>query len=134
MIDGIQHKLLLKLLEFDYTVEYKKGKENLAADALSWRDSNCHAITVCTPEWVEDVKLSYIQDKDSSKLLTKLAQDVGSTPQYVLKDGLIKHGNKIYVGASTTMRLQLLETFHQSALGEHSGTKATYQRIKRIFC
>lgn len=26
LAEGVQHKLLLKLLEFDYTVEYKKGK------------------------------------------------------------------------------------------------------------
>lgn len=134
LTEGIQHKLLLKLLEFDYTIEYKKGKENLAADALSRRDSQCNAITVCVPEWMEDVKLSNVEDRDSSKLLKKLAQDVGPNPQFTLKDGLIKHGNKIYVGATTNMRLQLLETFHQSALGGHSATKATYQRIKRIFC
>lgn len=32
------------------------------------------------------------------------------------------------------MRLQLLENFHQSGFGGHSGAKATYQRIKRVFC
>lgn len=26
--EGMQHKLLLKLLEFDYSIEYKKRKEN----------------------------------------------------------------------------------------------------------
>jgi hypothetical protein len=35
LLEGIQHKLMLKLLEFDYTIEYKKGKENTVADALS---------------------------------------------------------------------------------------------------
>ena len=25
LLEGIQHKLMLKLLEFDYTIEYKKG-------------------------------------------------------------------------------------------------------------
>lgn len=134
LTEGIQHKLLLKLLEFDYTIEYKKGKENLAADALSRRDTHCLALTVCVPEWLEDVKLSYVQDKDSSKLLTKLAKDISGSPQYTTKDGIIRHGSKIYVGASTNMRLTLLETFHQSAMGGHSGTKATYQRLKRVFC
>lgn len=134
LTEGIQHKLLLKLLEFDYTIEYKKGKENIAADALSRRDVHCHSLTVCVPEWLEDVKQSYVQDKDSDKLLQKIAKDVAEHPQYSIKEGIIRHGSKIYVGASTNMRLSLLENFHQSALGGHSGTKATYQRIKRVFC
>jgi hypothetical protein len=133
LTDSIQHKLLLKLLEFDYTIEYKKGKENLVADALSRRDTHCHALTACVPEWLEDVKLSYVQDKDSAKLLQKLAQDVSDPPQYSIKDGIIRHGNKIYVGASTNLRLTLLDNFHQSSFGGHSGTKATYQRLKRVF-
>ena len=33
--EGIQHKLLIKLLGYNYSVEYKKGRENRAADALS---------------------------------------------------------------------------------------------------
>lgn len=134
LTEGIQHKLLLKLLEFDYTIEYKKGKENIAADALSRRDVKCHAITVAVPEWMEDIKLSYVQDPDSGKLLSKIAKDVSDPPQYSVKDGIIRHGAKIYVGATTNMRLTLLENFYQSALGGHSGAKATYQRIKRIFC
>jgi hypothetical protein len=32
---GIQHKLLMKLIEFNYSIEYKNGKENKAANALS---------------------------------------------------------------------------------------------------
>jgi hypothetical protein len=35
LLEGIQHKLMLKLLEYDYSIEYKQGKENVVADALS---------------------------------------------------------------------------------------------------
>ena len=35
LLEGIQHKLMLKLLEFDYLIEYKKGSDNVVADALS---------------------------------------------------------------------------------------------------
>lgn len=34
LAEGIQHKLLIKLLGYNYKVEYTKGKENKAADAL----------------------------------------------------------------------------------------------------
>jgi hypothetical protein len=35
LTESIQHKLLVKLLGYNYTIEYKKGKENKVVDALS---------------------------------------------------------------------------------------------------
>jgi hypothetical protein len=37
LIQGIQHKLLIKRLGYNYTIEYKKGHVNKAADVLSRR-------------------------------------------------------------------------------------------------
>lgn len=64
----VQHKLLLNLLEFNYTVEYKKGMENRVADALSRKDQqehsqNCMTISVVTPDWTTDIMASYVWDK-----------------------------------------------------------------------
>jgi hypothetical protein len=35
LVQGIQHKLMVKLMGYNYKIEYKKGKESRAADALS---------------------------------------------------------------------------------------------------
>lgn len=54
LVEGIQHKLLLKLMEFDYVIEYKSGKENLVADALSrspnLKEEQCLPMTVVVPD------------------------------------------------------------------------------------
>jgi hypothetical protein len=73
LLEGIQHKLMLKLLEFDYSIEYKKGKENTVADALSRQfqtvdtDSasddvlnalHCYPVSAAVPSWMLEVAAS----------------------------------------------------------------------------
>jgi hypothetical protein len=60
--EGVQHKLMLKLLEFNFTVDYKKGKDNTAADALSCKFSQLCAISAATPTWILEVVDTYSAD------------------------------------------------------------------------
>ena len=60
--ERLQHKLLLKFLEFNYSIEYKKGKENKVVDALSRKENSIMDITTCTPLWIEAVQKSYESD------------------------------------------------------------------------
>jgi hypothetical protein len=46
LIQGIQHKLLIKLLGYNYTIEYKKGHENRAADAFSRRPHQINVMVI----------------------------------------------------------------------------------------
>jgi hypothetical protein len=69
MIEGIQHKLLLKLLEFTYTIEYKKGRENAVADALSRKQHDLSAISSVIPTWVADIEASYASDPTYTSLI-----------------------------------------------------------------
>lgn len=70
--EGIQQKLLIKLLEFNYTSEYKKDKENSVVDALS-RKHFCQAITTAKPSWIDDIEKSYVDDNHCQQLLQQLA-------------------------------------------------------------
>lgn len=135
LTEGIQHKLLMKLMEFDYSIEYKKGKENKAADALSRRDTDgdkCLAITLVYPAWVEDVKNSYMGDEKYAMLVTGEELNEGAEG-FTLQSGLLRYKNRIYVGQSTDIRQRLLQSFHNSTFGGHSGMKVTYHKLKKIF-
>lgn len=63
------------------------------------------------------------------KLLLEPSED--SEVQYV--QGILKKGNKVYVGKIGNVRRKIIDTLHNSALGGHSGQTACLQRIKITF-
>jgi hypothetical protein len=138
LIEGVQHKLMLKLLEFDYQIEYKKGVENTAADALSrqfqqYEDDSCSLISQAIPAWTEDISLSYEKDEACTKLLQELAINKDSNPKFSLHNGILRYKGKLYIGQSTDLRTRLFHAFHSSSLGGHSGNRVTLHKIKNLF-
>ena len=71
-----QQKALSKLLGLTYTICYRKGVENRAADALSRRPHTAqeilpklHHIYSVQPLWLDDIIQSYVDDPFSAALL-----------------------------------------------------------------
>lgn len=75
-----QHKWICKLLGYEFTIEYKKGKENVAANALSKsnevieEEACLSTIIVLDPMRLEQLKTSYLHDEELSKICTKLQE------------------------------------------------------------
>lgn len=114
---------MIKLLEFDFTLEYKKGKDNIVADALS-RKYQLNAISLVTPKWTNEVEKSYETDSKCRELLEKLLVSPNHTDQNdSLQNGLIRHKGRIYIGDDLELKNKLLNALHSSALGGHSGRK-----------
>lgn len=127
---SIQHKLMLKLLEFHFVLEYKKGKENIVVDALS-RKNTCMAISMATPEWISEVENSYSADPHCQKLLEQLLlSPTHSVHQNTLQDGTIRHKGKIYVGKDLPLRNRLLQALHSSAIGDTLVRKLLIRDLK----
>lgn len=88
---------MLKLLEFTYTIEYKKGKANRAADAL-FRIPTLFAITAVVPSWSEDIEKSYTQDATCTSLITQLTAGSTTLPKYSFQAGILRYKGRIYIG------------------------------------
>jgi hypothetical protein len=125
----------VKLLEYNYKVESKKGKENIAVDALSRIDnsSQAHALTVVTPLWITEVQDNYNEDDKCKELLAKLSIDPQAEIHYTMNNGILRYRGKIVVGDSSELRTSIIKNFHSTALGGHSGEQPTYKRIKLLF-
>lgn len=86
-----QHTWVSKLFGYDFTVEYKPGKLNGAADALSRRDEGSLAVaTISTPtfELFEALRAEAAQDPQIATLQQQLAN--GTAPAgWSQADGLL---------------------------------------------
>ncbi|GJR52082.1 retrotransposon-related protein [Tanacetum coccineum] len=107
-----QTKWLPKLLGYDYEISYKKGRENIIADAFlrvsGGTELNSLVLTSIASDLLQQVKDSWNNDP----ILQALIQQ--------LKD-------KSY------LRNNIINYYHSDATGGHSGTDVTVQRLKSLF-
>jgi hypothetical protein len=122
-------------LGLNYTVEFKQGRTNKVADALSrvTHSSEILAMSTVIPKWIEQVTTSYEQDNHCSELISKLTIDPQVVQHFTFSNGLLRYKGKLFIGGNGDLQQQLLHSFHNSALGGHSGERATYQRLKLNF-
>jgi hypothetical protein len=108
-----QHQWASKLLGFDFRVEYKPGKMNVVADALSrmGTETSAEAMALSAPSFqlFEDLRAAYTVDAT----LTSLRQEVRDGlhgKQWAVVDDLVTRGGRICVPASSPLVEELLAT------------------------
>ncbi|GAU12540.1 hypothetical protein TSUD_182540 [Trifolium subterraneum] len=126
-----QQQWLHKFLGYDFVIEYKPGKENLAADALS---------RVMTLAWSEPISQIIIQIKDEIKadtywsdIMDKCKSQGNSYLQYTLREGVLYWKNRVVIPKKSALIQQVLHEFHSSPIGGHAGFTRTLARIKSQF-
>jgi hypothetical protein len=122
-------------MDLDYQIQYKKGINNAAADALSRYEGQNEIVSVseCLPTWVQNLRQGYEDFPEDKLLLQELAVAGQNDRGYVLSDGLIRFQGRIWVGHNTLAHQHVLQTLHASGIGGHSGITATYNRFKALF-
>lgn len=85
-----QKILLVKLMGYDYSISYKKGKENTVVDALSRRDepAHLHSISGVVSELFKEVQHTWTTDSNLQKLISTLQTSTCSKPYYRYHAGM----------------------------------------------
>lgn len=132
----VQQQWLPKLLEFDYEIQYKQGKDNIAADALSRVEGSeiLHmAMTVLQCDLLKQIQDCYADDGTISEIIEKLKKDSKAKKHFSWSQDVLRRKNKIVVPANVPLRNSILDWLHCSSQGGHSGRDVTVQRVKSLF-
>jgi len=130
-----QQKWLVKLMEFDFTIEFKQGRENCAADALSRLEAvDCQAMTPIIPEsnTLNRIIDSWQADPDIKKLIQDLKTVACSHKHHTWHHNELRRKGRLVVGKDAALRTDLLQWIHVGPTSGHSGQEATLKRLKSV--
>ncbi|GMF56614.1 unnamed protein product [Phytophthora fragariaefolia] len=148
--------------EYNFQVEYKPGRLNVVADALSRRpdcavhktDANCIGIVrTSTPSssLLDDVMSAYANDADAKQLLNYFAAPSGKSRQklakhlrarvhrYRVHNGLLLYGtlddnaDRVVVPDDPELKLRITYEYHDAPTSGHPGREKTYLLLTRDF-
>jgi hypothetical protein len=132
-----QQFYLSKLLGYHYDIEYKSGKTNIVADALSRSFevpvASLHVLSTPQFLFVDELKSEQLTDPAYLELKGKIEDSPASYPDFSLNDGLLLRCGKIWVSPTSRFKLLLLQEYHESPIGGHAGVVKTLKRLSANF-
>ncbi|KAJ9536303.1 hypothetical protein OSB04_un000512 [Centaurea solstitialis] len=123
---------LSKLLGYNFDIEYRPGRENNVADALSRKTiTELAAIeTGCNIDWGK-----LWQEIDNDTELADLRHRVSTGEHvpagYSMDNNRLLFKGRLVLNRNSTWVPKLFHEFHGSTLGGHSGVQKTYRRMAR---
>ena len=74
------------MLGYDFEIIYKKGKQNVVANALSRKDEDVEAlicvISIIQPDWINEARDEWKNVKEVGALIQKLQQDPSASDTF----------------------------------------------------
>jgi len=132
-----QQFYLSKLLGYHYDIQYKSGKSNVVADALSrcWESPTAELSMLTTPQFlfIEELRNEMRQDPTYQEFCKKVNSDPSSYPDYVISNGLLLKKGRIWLPPNSRFKVLLMKEFHETPIGGHAGVVKTLKRLSANF-
>jgi hypothetical protein len=131
-----QQKWVTKLFGYDYEIIYKKGKDNVVADALSRKyedEGSLFSLSFIVPDWLQAVHQEWLQDPKSSHLIQQLQNKAQAPRGYSWLQDELRYKGRLYLSKESKLKSTVLSELHATPIAGHSGFTKTYDRVKRSF-
>jgi hypothetical protein len=132
-----QQKWVTKILGYDFEIIYKKGKQNVVADALSRKDEDVEAflcaISIIQPDWIVEARDEWKNDEKVWSLIQRLQQDSSASDTFTWKNDSLWYKDRLYLCKDSQLKQKVLLELHTSPVGGHSGFLKTYHKVKKDF-
>ncbi|KAJ4780691.1 polyprotein [Rhynchospora pubera] len=132
-----QQQFLSKLVGYDFSIVYKAGTSDAAADALSRVHetdnhlSNEALMALSKPVCLDlgNLQMELLQDDHTKQIIHGLDNSPSNWPYWTYTNGLLKHKGRLYLPTSSSLIPTILADYHSSLLGGHSGFQRTFKRL-----
>ena len=113
-----QQKWVTKMLGYEFEIIWKKGKQNVVADALSRRDEDVQAllstISIIQPHWINEARKEWKNDEEVWALIQKLQQDSSTSNTFSWQNDSLWYKDRLYLYKNSQLKQKILIEFHTS--------------------
>ena len=130
-------KWLVKLMGFQFIVEYREGRTNKVADALSKvnveHDATLQEISVLLLPDIEAICQEVFQDPSLLKITHQLEADLDISSHFTISHNQLRYKGRLVIPRRSSFMKAILSDFHDSPAGGHAGYFKTYERVADQF-
>jgi hypothetical protein len=131
-----KQKWVTKLFGYDYEIIYKKGKDNVVADALSRKyedEGSLFSLSFIVPDWLQAVRREWLQNPKSLHLIQQLQSNAPTSPGHSWLHDELRYKGCLYLGKQSKLKSTVLSKLQATPTAGHSGFTKTYDKVKCSF-